>query len=419
MRRSHRIILSVLAFAGVVACANMVPRKGWRPDLGPVVPHDTFPADCALCHEGGSWNRIKPDFNYDHEKETGVRLEGAHSSAQCLRCHNDRGPVQVFADKGCRGCHEDVHRGRLGSLCQDCHNESTWKPMQAIAEHARTRFPLIGGHAAVDCTACHPDAADAIFENAPIQCEACHAGDVTRSTGLDHVAMGLTQGCDRCHTPVAWTPAAFAHPSSFPLTAAHAVPACAECHTTPGVFTGLSTDCAACHMPEYNATTAPGHAAAGYSTNCRSCHNTSGWAGANFQHPASFPLTLGHSVPACVECHTTPGVYAGLSTDCASCHLDTYQATTAPNHAAAGFPTTCASCHGTATWGDGTFTHPSSFPLTNSHAGHQCSVCHTTPGTFAGLSNQCITCHQSDFQRGHNGQGSTNCAQCHNTRNWD
>jgi len=71
------------------------------------------------------------------------------------------------------------------------------------------------------------------------------------------------------------------------------------------------------------------------------------------------------------------------------------------------------------TKGDGTFTHPSSFPLTNSHAGHQCSVCHTTPGTFAGLSNQCITCHQSDFQRGHNGQGSTNCAQCHNTRNWD
>jgi len=31
----------------------------------------------------------------------------------------------------------------------------------------------------------------------------------------------------------------------------------------------------------------------------------------------------------------------------------------------------------------------------------------------------CITCHQDDFQRGHNSQGNTNCRQCHNTRNWD
>ncbi|MGA1225250.1 MAG: cytochrome c3 family protein [Phycisphaerales bacterium] len=419
MRRTNKAILSALALMGVVACANLVPRSGWRADQGPVVPHDSFPADCSLCHEGGSWDRIKPDFEYDHEKETGVKLVGAHDTAQCLLCHNDRGPVAFFAEKGCRGCHEDVHRGSLGSLCQQCHDEDTWRPRRAIEEHARTRLPLIGGHAAVDCTACHPNAIEGIFNNAPIECEACHATDVTRSTSLDHIALGLTTGCDRCHTPVAWVPAGFAHPSSFPLSLGHGGLGCAECHTTPGVFTGLSTDCASCHLDDYQATTNPNHAAAGFSTDCRSCHTTAQWPGGGFIHPSTFPLTQAHSGHQCSACHTTPGVFVGLSTDCVSCHLAEYQATTNPNHASAGFSTACQTCHTPTAWGNATFSHPSSFPLTNSHAGHACTRCHTTPGVYTGLSNACITCHQSDFQNGHNGQGNTNCQQCHNTRNWD
>jgi len=419
MRRLHKAILTALAAVSVIACANIAPRTGWRADLGPVVPHDTFPADCALCHEGGSWSKIKPDFQYDHEKETGVKLVGAHNSAQCLRCHNDRGPVKLFADKGCRGCHEDVHRGQLGSICQACHNEDTWRPLQAIAEHSRTRFPLIGGHAAVDCTKCHPNASEGFFPLPSIECEACHAQDALQSQSLDHAALGLTQGCAKCHTPVSWIPAGFSHPSSFPLTAGHNGVSCSQCHTTPGVFTGLSTDCASCHLPDYQATTDPSHAAAGFSTNCRQCHNTSGWRGANFQHPATMPLTQAHANRQCIECHTTPGVFTGLSPDCVSCHLPEYQATTNPAHAAAGFGTNCRQCHTPTLWSNGTFTHPSSFPLTFAHAGHACTRCHTTPGTYSGLSTACITCHQDDFQRGHNSQGNTNCRQCHNTRNWD
>ena len=377
MRRSRKIILALIAYASIVACANFVPRKGWNPNLGPVVPHDTFPADCALCHESGSWNKLKADFTFDHEAKTGVALNGAHAQAQCLRCHNDRGPVRAFSEKGCRGCHEDVHRGRLGALCEQCHNEDTWKPLQVIAEHARTRFPLIGGHAAVDCTACHPNAS------------------------------------------VAWIPAGFDHPASFPLTLGHSVPSCADCHTTPGVFVGLSTDCVSCHLPDYQATTNPNHASAGFSTDCATCHTTAQWPGGTFAHPASFPLTQAHAAPTCSACHTTPGVFVGLSTDCVSCHLPNYQATTNPNHIAAGFPTTCAQCHTPTLWANGTFVHPPSFPLTNAHAIPPCSSCHTTPGVFTGLTTACLNCHQNDYQRGHNSQGvSTNCRNCHNTTAW-
>ena len=492
MKRVQQIILASLALVGVVACANLIPRKGWGPNQGPVVPHDSFPADCALCHESGSWNKIKADFTFDHEKETGVLLQGAHNDAQCLLCHNDRGPVKQFADRGCQGCHEDVHVGRLGMLCAQCHNEETWSPLQKIAEHARTRFPLIGGHAAVDCNACHPQALEGNYETRGIECESCHADDATRATNPDHIGMNLTTNCERCHNPVAWDPALFEHPASFPLTLghggsgcidchttpgvftglstdcaschldsyqattnpnhaaagfattcatchttvqwsggsfihsstfplaqAHAVPACVDCHTTPGVFAGLSTACVSCHLPDYQATTNPNHTAAGFSTDCVQCHATTIWAGAGFTHPATFPLAQAHAVPACTDCHTVPGTFTGLSTECVSCHLPEYQATTNPNHTGAGFPTACAQCHPITLWINGNFTHPSSFPLTQAHAVPPCSACHTTPGVFTGLSTACINCHQDDYQRGHNSSGvSQNCRNCHNTSGW-
>ena len=68
-----------------------------------MLPHDTFPADCKLCHMGQGWNTLTDDFAFDHEKETGVPLVGAHDQARCLLCHNDRGPVELFASKGCAG----------------------------------------------------------------------------------------------------------------------------------------------------------------------------------------------------------------------------------------------------------------------------------------------------------------------------
>ncbi len=422
MKTRTKVILAVLTLIGVVSCANLVPRQGWSRSLGPVVPHDSFPADCSICHESGSWDRIKPDFQYDHLKETGFALDGAHADATCLMCHNDRGPVKQFADKGCRGCHEDVHRGRQGVTCQDCHDQDTWRPTESIALHSRTRFPLVGAHAAAECTDCHAGAKNNNFEAVSVACDTCHANDFTRTTVIDHAAMGFTTDCQRCHNPTGWKPADFDHPATFPLTNGHGGVSCDQCHTTPGVFTGLTTSCVSCHQPDFNATTDPAHVSAGFSTDCTQCHNTSQWQGALYTHTTAFPLSNGHAGRRCSDCHSG-GVYTGLSSDCASCHLDTFQATTNPNHTAAGFGTGCTLCHNTTRWRGATFAHPATFPLTNGHANQSCSNCHTTPNVFTGLSTNCVSCHQDDYNGttdpAHAAAGfSTTCTQCHNTTRW-
>ena len=137
-------LASILALACVSSGPGAAQRHRWWAGLGPVLPHDSFPADCQLCHLGENWNALRSNFSFDHERETGVPLVGAHQRAQCLRCHNDRGPVATFVAQGCVGCHEDVHFGELGASCTSCHKQITWQPVGQIERHNRTRFPLVG-----------------------------------------------------------------------------------------------------------------------------------------------------------------------------------------------------------------------------------------------------------------------------------
>ena len=73
----HPLLWSVLTFLLlVVACTVQQPLDGarhrWWSGLGPVLPHDSFPADCSRFHQGQTWNSLRSDFSFDHEKETGV-----------------------------------------------------------------------------------------------------------------------------------------------------------------------------------------------------------------------------------------------------------------------------------------------------------------------------------------------------------
>lgn len=199
--------LSYLALACIATRSQRGPRHGWSSGLGVVVPHDTFPADCDMCHVGGDWQELAPSFSFDHEAETGVPLEGAHSRAQCLRCHNDRGPVAEFAARGCAGCHEEVHLGQLGRDCTKCHGESTWNPIGQIALHDRTRFPLLGVHRATACRRCHPGAEVGKFVPADTECVTCHRDDLARALNPNHVNLGFVDQCDRCHQPTTWNQA--------------------------------------------------------------------------------------------------------------------------------------------------------------------------------------------------------------------
>ena len=400
MPRRDLILLLLSLVLGLVACATRLratsdaPPQGWWKERGPVVPHDTFPEDCSLCHAGDDWHTIRDDFAFDHLARTGVELVGAHTDAECLRCHNDKGPVAVFANRGCAGCHEDVHQGQLGQDCELCHTQVDWGPGVDVEMHNRTRFPLVGSHVAVACWRCHPGSAVGNFTAVDTECASCHRDDLARATDPDHQALGFTDDCQRCHIPTTWTGPGFNH-AIFPLTGAHALVDCSECHVG-GVFAGTPTDCYACHMDDYAGALDPDHAAGGFSTSCEQCHDTSTWDDAFFDH-STFPLTGAHAPLDCSACHVG-GVFTGTPTDCYACHMDDFAGTTDPDHAAGGFPTSCEQCHDTTDWDDALFSH-------------------------TGITTGCDDCHLTDFlattDPDHQAAGfPVSCETCHNTLTW-
>jgi hypothetical protein len=208
LRQHARAVLATVSFVLLaVACVTQSSKSiqlhGWWNGLGPVLPHDSFPADCGLCHVGSNWG-LTTDFSFDHEAQTGYALEGAHNQAQCLRCHNDRGPVTIFTAQGCAGCHEEVHFGKLGSDCLECHTQVTWNPYGQIERHNQTRFPLVGTHAATSCRHCHQGAEVGNFLPTDIECITCHQDDLLRAVNPPHIGLGYVDNCQRCHLPTTW-----------------------------------------------------------------------------------------------------------------------------------------------------------------------------------------------------------------------
>ena len=80
--------------------------------------------DCARCHSPNAWKM----WEFDHAKETGFALSGAHGKLACEACHR-RPPDEVKLKKDCLSCHEkdDVHLGQYGRQCDRCHSTVTWK----------------------------------------------------------------------------------------------------------------------------------------------------------------------------------------------------------------------------------------------------------------------------------------------------
>ncbi len=392
-----RLLLAIIVAAGLtlVACVSnpQFGISGWWSERGPVVPHSTFPADCALCHTADSWTEMRPDFEYDHEKETGFRLVGAHAAAQCLRCHNDRGPVQYFMSKGCAGCHSDVHQGRLGNRCLDCHNQTDWQPSGQLAEHARTRLPLLGAHAALTCDRCHSGIASGQIDPLSTECASCHQDDLAEATSPDHFAQGWVRNCEQCHRETGWGEEGFVH-DFFPLTGGHDV-SCASCH--PGrKFAALPTSCESCHAQEFATATDPDHVGLNLPMDCERCHDIQGWSPAGFDH-------------------------SWVTVECLVCHEDEYLNTQNPDHQLWGYSDDCAQCHGTEHWNEIHYSHSGvADGCSNCHLqdflatedpDHQlwgyptsCELCHHQFDAFPpadffhiGVVDGCVQCHLQDY----------------------
>ncbi len=386
-------------------------------------PHDAtaFPRSaCASCHTTTMWS----GGAFDHSR-TDFALTGAHVDAACMACHSDG--AYDGRSTACQSCHQSdyaaaspphVAAGFAASACASCHTTATWSG--ATFDHNATSFPLTGAHLDAACMACH---SDNVFTGKPTDCYACHAGDYATAQP-NHATSGFPASeCASCHTTTTWAGAVFDHArTDFPLTGAHMNAACMACHAD-GVYNGKSTTCESCHQSDYAAAT-PNHTAAGFAASaCASCHTTSTWTGAAYDHNATaFPLTGAHVDAACMTCHSDD-VFTGKSGDCYSCHATDYNTAT-PDHVTSGFQASaCASCHNTTTWGDGHFDHAQTdFPLTGAHTTAACMACHAD-GVYNGKSTACESCHQADYtaaQPNHSAAGfaASACASCHTTTTW-
>jgi hypothetical protein len=311
--------------------------------------------------------------------------------------------------------------GPLKIACESCHTTSGWRPIRPHPEfdhNTQTSYPLRGGHAGAACISCH---LDPVFRNVSHECAACHADVHRRQFGPN---------CAQCHTVRGFKTAVREtreHFTRFPLLGAHASAPCESCHKSAaaGIFAGLSTECAACHMQQYREASWPPHAASRFPVQCASCHSLDSWQGAKFDHAAitGFALTGAHERLECRACHAA-GQFAGTLSACVSCHARDFASTRNPDHAAAGFPRDCSLCHNTTRWQGATFDHTARtrFPLTGAHVQAKCIGCHTA-GRYAGTPQNCDSCHLEAYRSTSNPNHPASnfpldCNRCHSTSQW-
>ena len=212
-----------------------------------------YGAKCDSCHEPVKWKTI----HFDHDK-TDYPLRGAHVKVKCDGCHTG----DLYHDKlrtTCVSCHkkDDRHEGKLGTRCEQCHSDATWR--RTSFDHDVTRFPLIGHHSVVPCEECHRSQR---FKGTPLACESCHRDR--------HHEGRLGPNCALCHNPNGWKSWRFDHDAQtrYPLTGAHRGLDCQTCHVTKNVAKPtLPTECVACHRKD------DAHHGS-FGPSCERCHTT-------------------------------------------------------------------------------------------------------------------------------------------------
>jgi hypothetical protein len=333
-------------------------------------PHaGKFGAACTSCHVVDGWKKLTGAAAEKafHEK-TKFPLRGGHVTAPCRSCHGPfpgekRERLKGIAFAACTDCHADAHLGAIAPpagearSCDRCHGVEGWIPVRfELEDHARTRYPLEGGHRAVACAGCHPkDPAAATrvpadvrrrlegsgrpVRVAPTRIRVEKAGDCRTCHRDPHAgqfeARLAQRGCEGCHAVSSFRALKFDHArdSAFPLVGLHAKAACGSCHR-PGEDGGvrwrpLAKECEACHADPHL-----GQLAGAAGTDCARCHLAEGWKKPlRFAHRepfTKFTLEGKHAPLACEKCHPAVEVAAGakvrryrpLPVACEGCHAD-------------------------------------------------------------------------------------------------
>jgi len=394
-------------------------------------PHKgAFKGTCESCHTTSGW-KIVPNLStqFDHAK-TKYPLEGMHAKVSCGDCHakdDFKTPVK-FAQ--CVDCHTpDPHKGQFQARaskgeCAECHTVTgkDWKPtLFGVKEHATSKYPLEGKHAAVTCDKCHiPAGKDTLYKVKFAACTDCHKD----AHDNQFTAAPYQNRCEDCHTVKDFHRSTYTvakhKKSRFVLTGAHAAVACGDCHK---IGLGGRTDkilpfhfedrtCTACHMDPHKGEFKDRQAllrADGTPQGCEACHNVRTWLDVKgFDHSKTkFDLVGAHRVVACGDCHKTlPGTheiqFKGVPKNCDACHADIHGG----QFAAKNGVTSCEDCHVVQRWIPSTFDHDkrTQFPLTGGHENVGCAQCHSLQREIKGkpvlfykpTPKACMDCHGAE-----------------------
>lgn len=399
--------------------SSLIFLLGCLPLLAQTPHGENLDMDCVECHNPGGWNINYQTIQFNHST-TDFELEGTHVNVDCKLCHS----TMVFdqAPMDCASCHADIHSQSVGNDCVRCHTSETWLVDNIPELHEANGFPLIGAHSNLSCIECHnTDSSNLRIDPLGNECINCHQDDYSATQNPNHQQAGFSTDCIECHTPLGfgWDSESINH-DFFPLTEGHDLQDCSQCHTT-GNYSDASPECVTCHQEDYAGTMNPNHSTSGFSTDCVACHTTNpGWTPAVINHDF-FPLTMGHNIQDCTQCHTT-GNYSDASPECVACHQTDYDQTNNPNHLAANFPTDCVACHTTNPgWTPAEFDHDGQyFPIYSGkhrETWNDCVECHANPSNYADFT--CFTCHlQPEMDDKHSEENgyeylSSACLQCH------
>jgi hypothetical protein len=329
----------------------------------------TSASACASCHPITKW----ADGKFDHST-TGFPLTNSHATLLCSACHvNQNFSLQIApTDCGNASCHlttwqqtnNPVHSAAGSAFavgnCSNCHGTTSWN--NTTFNHSVTGFTLVGTHQSptpTPCISCHTGNN---YNLTSTDCMTCHLADWNSTSSIggnvpDHIKSGFptsASACSMCHPITKWSDGKFDHSTTgWALTGYHLTSTtCGQCHINGNYgLTAANTDCYGCHVADWNSTatlggSVPNHIASGFPTTCATCHTTTSWLGATFNH-TYFPIP--HHGSVCSDCHLVSTNYATFS--CINCHTHPYhsQSQTDPEHrGVSGYSygaTTCYNCH--------------------------------------------------------------------------
>jgi hypothetical protein len=376
---------------------------------------------CESCHTEHKGRKAKitvlDPLKFDHNL-TEYPLKGGHERARtkCEGCHK---PTVKYRDTPqlCNACHkkDDVHKGKLGVKCEQCHDVNDWK--KTSFDHNKTKFKLEFGHRDVKCKDCHTDK---LYVGTPKECVACHKKDDDKKGHKGHYG----KKCEACHTVKEWKEIIFDHDrdTKYVLEGKHIKVECKACHKSALNTVELATTCISCHRKDDEGE--KGHKGR-YGEKCQTCHTAKEWKDIRFNHDreTKYPLRGKHEKVKCSGCHTGPLYKTKTPIECVACHR---KDDNDKGHKGS-LGDKCEKCHTESSWKEAKFDHDkeTDYPLTGKHRDAKCNTCHKSGVTStAGKPREkaprnCNGCHEVDDQKkGHKGRFGEKCETCHTTKEW-